>query len=85
VINKEGVLQGVISVQSLLTARSHQPLNEIWPQTLISVTPEANYKKLVEAFTKYKFQALPVLDERNHLKGVIPFQSVLDILMMKIR
>ena len=31
-------------------------------------------------FAKYGFRALPVVDEENHLKGVIGFQSVLEIL-----
>jgi Mg/Co/Ni transporter MgtE len=40
---------------------------------------------IVEVFAKYRLQTLPVLDEGNHLKGVIRFQSVLDILLLKVR
>ena len=78
IVNTENVLQGVVSVRSLLTAQPHQPLTEIWTQRVISVKPEANQKEIVEVFAKYRLQALPVLDEGNHLKGVIRFESVLD-------
>jgi len=85
VVNKEKVLQGVVSIRGLLTAQPHQPLKEIWTQRLISVTPEANQKEVVEIFRKYRLQALPVLDKGHHLKGVIRFQSVFEILRPKIR
>ena len=78
IVNTENVLQGVVSVRSLLAAQPWQPLTEIWRQRVISVKPEANQKEIVELFAKYRLQALPVLDEGNHLKGVIHFQSVLD-------
>jgi len=80
VVTKENVLQGVVSIKRLLSARSHQPLAEFLAERLISVTPEVNYQEVLEVFRKYKFQALPVLDEGNHLKGVIPLESLLDIL-----
>jgi magnesium transporter len=85
VVNKENVLQGVVSIRGLLTAQPHQLLTEIWTQRLLSVKPEANQKEIVEVFAKYRLQALPVLDEGNHLKGVIRFQAVLDILLPKVR
>jgi magnesium transporter len=85
VVTKENVLQGVVSIKRLLTARSHQPLAEILAERLISVPPEVNYQEVLEVFRKYKFQALPVLDKGNHLKGVIPLESLLDILLPRIR
>ncbi len=33
-----------------------------------------------DMFAKYGFRALPVVDEENHLKGVIGFRSVLEVL-----
>jgi magnesium transporter len=81
IVNTENVLQGVVSIRGLLRAQPNQLLTEIWAQRLISVKPETNQKEIVEVFAKYRLQALPVLDEENHLKGVIHFQSVLDKLV----
>jgi Mg/Co/Ni transporter MgtE len=44
------------------------------------VKPDADQKEVVDAFAKYGFRALPVVDEGGHLKGVIGFRSVLDVL-----
>ena len=85
VVDRGNVLQGVVSIRGLLTAQPHQLLTEIWTQRLISVKAEANQKEILEAFAKYRLQALPVLDEGNHLKGVIRLQTMLDILLPKVR
>lgn len=80
VIDEEEVLQGVVSIRNLFTAQQNQLLSELQSQRLVSVKLEGDQKEVVEAFAKYGFRALPVVDEENHLKGVIGFRSVLDIL-----
>jgi CBS domain-containing protein/sporulation protein YlmC with PRC-barrel domain len=80
VVNEEEVLLGVVSIRDLLTAQSHQTLSEIQPTRVVSVKPDEDQNEVVEAFAKYGFRALPVVDEEGHLKGVIGFRSVLDVL-----
>jgi magnesium transporter len=80
VVDGEEVLQGVVSIRDLLTAHSHQPLSEIQTPRVVSVEPDADQKEVVEAFAKYGFRALPVVDERNRMRGVIGFRSVLEVL-----
>jgi magnesium transporter len=46
----------------------------------VSVKLDDNQKEVVEAFAKYGFRAVPVVDEENHLRGVINFRSVLEVL-----
>jgi len=79
-VDEEDVLQGVVSLRDLLTAQPQQALSEIQSQRLISVRLDGNQKEVIEAFAKYGFRALPVVDEENHLRGVIGFRSVLDVL-----
>ncbi len=80
IVDEEEVLQGVVSIRDLLTAQSHQTLAEIQPPRVVSVKFDENQNEVVEAFAKYGFRALPVVDERGYLKGVIGFRSVLDVL-----
>jgi magnesium transporter len=80
VVDEEEIFQGVVSIRDLLTAQLQQPLSEIQSQRLISVTLGEDQKEVIEAFAKYGFRALPVVDEENHLRGVIGFRSVLDVL-----
>jgi magnesium transporter len=81
VMDEEEILQGVVSIRDLLTAHSHQTLAEIQPARVVSVKLDEGQNEVVEAFAKYGFRALPVVDEEGHLKGVIGFRSVLDVLV----
>src|SRR5512139_4350479 len=80
VVNEEEILLGVVSIRDLLTAQSHQPLSDLLAPRVVSVKLQEDQKEVVEAFAKYGFRALPVVDEGEHLKGVIGFRSVLDVL-----
>jgi CBS domain-containing protein len=79
VVDEEEVLQGVVSIRDLLTAHSHQALAQIQRARVVSVKLDEDQNEVVEAFTKYGFRALPVVDEQGRLKGVISFRSVLGI------
>jgi magnesium transporter len=79
VVDEGEVLQGVVSIRDLLTAQPHQTLAQIQPSRVVSVELDEDQNEVVEAFAKYGFRALPVVDEEGHLKGVISFRSVLDI------
>ncbi len=73
------ILQGVVSIRDLLTAHPHQTLADIQPSRVVSVKVDEDQNEVVDAFAKYGFRALPVVDEEGHLRGVISFRSVLGI------
>jgi magnesium transporter len=79
IVDEEEVLKGVVSIRDLLTAHPHQTLDQIQPARVVSVKLDEDQNEVVEAFAKYGFRALPVVDEEGHLKGVISFRSVLGI------
>jgi magnesium transporter len=79
ILDEAEILQGVVSIRDLLTAHPHQTLAEIQPSRVVSVKVDEDQNEVVEAFTKYGFRALPVVDEEGHLRGVISFRSVLGI------
>jgi magnesium transporter len=79
IVDEAEILQGVVSIRDLLTAHPHQTLAEIQPSRVVSVKVDEDQNEVVEAFAKYGFRALPVVDEEGHLRGVISFRSVLGI------
>jgi magnesium transporter len=80
VVNGEEVLQGVVSIRDLLTSLPQKRLAEIQSSRLVTVAPDADKDEAVELLAKYGFKALPVVDEQNHLEGVISFRSALEVL-----
>ena len=79
IVDEAEILQGVVSIRDLLTGHPHQTLAEIQPSRVVSVKVDEDQNEVVEAFAKYGFRALPVVDEEGHLRGVISFRSVLGI------
>ena len=80
VVNGEEVLQGVVSIRDLLTSLPQKRLAEIQSSRLVTVAPDSDKDEAVELLAKYGFKALPVVDEQNHLEGVISFRSALEVL-----
>jgi magnesium transporter len=80
VIDREEILQGVASIKELLRAKPENLVSEIYETRLISARVDDNADDLAEIFAKYGIRAIPVLDESNHLKGVIRFKTILEIL-----
>ncbi len=79
IVDEQEILQGVVSIRDLLTAHPNQTLSEIEPPRVVSVKVDEDQNEVVEAFAKYGFRALPVVDEEGHLRGVISFRSILGI------
>ena len=80
VLDKDGVLTGVVSMRDLLIAASQQPLSEIQSSRLITVNLDADEDEVVQLLTKYGFRALPVVDDQNRLKGAVRLRAILEIL-----
>ena len=80
VVDREETLQGVVSIRDLLTAQPQQPLSALLAPRVVSVKLDEHQKEVVEAFAKYGFRAVPVVDDENHLRGVISFRSILEVL-----
>ena len=80
VVDEQETLLGAVSIRDLLTAQTHQPLSEIFASRVVSVRLDEDQNEVVEAFAKYGFRAIPVVDEEIRLKGVIGFRSVLEVL-----
>ena len=45
------------------------------------ISPEANQKDVAELVSKYNLIAVPVVDDENHLLGVITVDDILNILL----
>lgn len=75
----EGFLLGVVSLRGLLMASAQDPLSNLMEPRVISVNLEAGKKEIANLFAKYGLKAIPVVDETNRIRGVIPFKNLLEV------
>jgi magnesium transporter len=76
-----GKLTGVVPLAQILLADSATPLKDLSMDPLISVEAHTNQKRVVDLFHKYNLVALPVVDEKSHLVGVVTADDVLEVVV----
>ena len=79
VVDRYNRLIGVVPIRTLLLASPQATIDSIMTPDIISVPDTADQEELAEVVSKYDFVAIPVVDERDRLIGVVTVDDVLDI------
>jgi len=79
VVDEKEQLLGVIDLRDLLRADDKSYLKDIMVENVISLSTGSTLKEAAQEFGRYGFRALPVVDEQNHLTGVIPYRDVMNL------
>lgn len=78
VVSENCKFAGVLQIQQLLLAGAEQKMSEILITEVTTVGPDASLDDLIDLFDTYSFYGLPVVDEHNHLIGVVRRNDVLE-------
>ncbi len=71
VIDEEERLAGVVPTRRLLTAALASPLSEVMIKRVVAIPQSATLMDACDIFVLHKFFALPVIDERRRMVGII--------------
>jgi len=71
VVDSDRHVRGVVDINELLQAEPTQLLQEIMTQGLVLISPETKWPRVLELFRKYRFRAIPVVDDSRKILGVI--------------
>lgn len=80
VLDKQGVLVGVISLRDLLTHPDEMPVSEITNDRIISVRAGDDQKEVAQIVADYNFLSIPVTDDNHRLLGVITVDDIVDVI-----
>lgn len=80
VVDKNNHLAGVVSLRILLTTPVNLNISDIMLKDMVKVLVDDYQGDIADVFMKYQFNALPVVDLYNHLKGIVTWDDVQDIL-----
>jgi magnesium transporter len=83
-IDSHGTLAGAVPLVKIVLAPSSTPLLGLTQEPLISCHEDAKEKEFAELFDKYNLLTLPIIDEKNHLTGVITPDDVINMLRGKL-
>ena len=77
VVVKRHKLKGVIRIRDLLFTDWDQKIGSI-ALPAVTVSPEASLEELEDFFEEHDFAAVPVVDERDNLLGIVRRRTVLE-------
>lgn len=80
VVDKNNVLKGVVSLRDIVTSSFDTPMLSITNPNVITIQYDEDQEQVAHKFEKYGFILMPVVDEENHMLGVIEFDDIMDVI-----
>lgn len=79
VVDKQNHLIGVISLRGLLLSKKTAKVADIMISDIVKLHVDDQQGYIADEFMKYQFNALPVVDLYNRLKGVVTWDDIQDV------
>lgn len=80
VLDKEGKLEGVISLREVINMKPHQRVKEIMVTDVVSVPPNMEEEKAARMFGRYDLLTMPVVTPEGRMLGIITVDDAMDVL-----
>lgn len=85
VVDKNDVLQGVISIKEIVGAPERDvKVEEVMKRDLVVVSPLTHQERIVYLALSHGIKAIPVVDKERHLLGVVPYDTILQIFNQEV-
>lgn len=78
VLNDEGQLAGYVPDRNLIVNPPYIPLRQVMRPVLHTVSPDASRDEVVDLVERYEISALPVVNDKNEIMGVITYEDVVE-------
>jgi len=80
VVDNEEKLVGVVSLKDLVLGEPSQKIAEIMHPEVISVKKNQDQEEVARLIAKYNFLAVPVVDKKDKLSGIVTVDDTIDII-----
>lgn len=82
-IDADGTLAGVLSLRELLAAPEGARMADVAWTEARKVLVTADREEVARLITEYDLAAIPVVDEKNRVLGVVTFDDVMDVIQQE--
>jgi magnesium transporter len=72
-------LEGVVSFRDLFRARGDARVRDLMTTDVVTITEETDQEEASRRLARHDLLALPVLDSRGHMKGIVTFDDIADV------
>ena len=81
IVDDDAHLVGVMSLRELVMARPDRSLSDVMQTRIVSVTAETDQEAAANLISRYNLLALPVVDDRHRLLGLVTIDDLVDVLI----
>ncbi len=74
------ILEGIVSVKTLLLSDEDTGIQDIMDENIISVTTTDDREEAAHVFSRYGLLSLPVVDHENRLCGIITIDDIVEVI-----
>jgi IMP dehydrogenase len=80
VVNRNNKLKGIVTNRDLRFERElSRPIKDIMTKKVITIPEFSNFAEAADILQRYKVEKLPVVDNENHVIGLITYKDILKI------
>lgn len=80
VTNRNRILEGIVSLRSLVTSDDDVVVGELMEPDIIYVNTHDDQETVAGIFRRYGFLALPVVDKEHRLTGIITVDDIMNVM-----
>jgi magnesium transporter len=77
--DRSGVLLGAVSLRDLVVSPAEKRISDVMAPNVISVSDLDDRAEVVRVATKYSLLALPVVDPKHRIVGIITVDDIVDV------
>jgi magnesium transporter len=80
VVDNADVLQGLVPIRRIISARRDTPLKDIMETEVVSVLTNVDQEEVARLVDVYNLAAIPVVNGQGRLQGVVTLDDVIDVI-----
>ncbi|GIL16518.1 MAG: magnesium transporter MgtE [Oligoflexia bacterium] len=79
VIDSDQTLMGVVSFREMFSQAPHKKIRDIMKSDLVKIPVGLDQEQVAKIFNQADLMALPVVDEWDHIKGIVTFDDIANV------
>ncbi len=80
VVDEHRHLIGFVSLRDLILAKPSTQVGDLMERDIISARVDEDREEVAKKMARYDFLAMPVVDDQNHLVGIVTYDDVMDVM-----
>lgn len=79
-VDHQQKLNGLVTMRQIATAPADKTLEQLMKRNVVSVQPKLSNKEVAKIAAHYNFLALPIVDDKQQLLGLVTMDDIIDII-----